>query len=78
MSKKDSKTGSAGGRLISLQQASDYCGGVSTWTLRRWCTQRKLDSVKLGGRLLIPEAALAALIERGYRKANCPDEIRLA
>ena len=67
----------ATGRMLSLEQAAEMCG-LSPWTLRRWALRRRIDSVKLGGRRLIPERSLAEFIQRCYVKADAPHDLRSA
>jgi len=43
--------------------------GVSRWTWRRWAYDRKIASVKLGKRLLIPVSEIRRVVEEGLRPA---------
>jgi len=43
---------------------------ISRWMLYQLIHTRQLTSIKLGRRRLIPEAAIAALIERMLREAD--------
>ncbi len=53
-------------RLLRIPQAVEYLDNVvKVGTLRAWVFQGKLDSVRIGGAVCIPVAALDALIERG-------------
>ena len=63
-------------RLLSLKDAAARLG-VSTWTVRRWALQGRIESAKLGGRRLIPERTIARMIEKAVQQANCCDELRL-
>lgn len=42
--------------------------GVSRWTWRRWAYRGKVESIKLGSRLLIPRAEIARLVAENTRK----------
>lgn len=63
------------GNLLTLRDASTRTG-LSDWTLRRWALEGRIDSVKLGGRRLIPEKVLSELIERNYEKASAPEALQ--
>ena len=41
--------------------------GVSRWTWRRWAYDGKVESVKLGKRLLIPRAEISRLVNENTR-----------
>jgi excisionase family DNA binding protein len=41
--------------------------GLSRWTWRRWAYNGKVESVKLGKRLLIPRAEIARLVAENTR-----------
>ena len=43
--------------------------GLKPPTIRAWANARRIASVKLGRRLLIPEDEVEKLIERNYRPA---------
>jgi excisionase family DNA binding protein len=63
-------------RLLTLRAASERLG-LSDWTLRKWALQGRIDSVRLGGRRLIPERVVNDLIARNLQKADCRPELRL-
>ena len=63
-------------RLLTLKEAAERLG-LSSWTLRRWCLQARIESVKLGGRRLIPESTIARMIEKSTQRADCCTELRL-
>jgi excisionase family DNA binding protein len=48
-------------RLISIKEAAQRLG-LSAITIYRWAESGKLPSVKLGGRRLIAEATIEALV----------------
>lgn len=55
---------------------ADYLGvaeaealtGVSRWTWRKWAYEGRIESVKLGTRLLIPSAEIARLVAANTRR----------
>jgi hypothetical protein len=56
------------GRLLTLQEAEQITGRkVATW--RKDIFLRKIDVVKIGRSVRIPEEVLEAIIEKGLRKA---------
>jgi excisionase family DNA binding protein len=48
-------------RLLSIEQAAEVLG-VSVWTLRKWISDGKIRSAKLGSRRLIPVSELRRFI----------------
>ena len=46
---------------------AEAVSGVSRWTWRRWAYDGKVESVKLGKRLLIPRAEIARLVDENTR-----------
>lgn len=56
-------------RLLTLPEAADRLG-ISHWTVRRWATSGRIDSVRLGRRRLIPEQAVEKLIINGLGETN--------
>jgi excisionase family DNA binding protein len=64
------------GRLLSLKQAAEQLG-LSAWTLGRWARQGRFQTVRLGGRRLVPECVISKLIEGNLRQADAPHELRL-
>ena len=49
--------------------------GVSRWTWRRWCYSRRIASVKVGKRLLIPTTELRRVLAEGLRPAAERDAV---
>jgi hypothetical protein len=43
---------------------------VSRWTWRRWAYGRKIASIKLGKRLLIPVSEIRRVVEEGLRPST--------
>jgi excisionase family DNA binding protein len=58
--------------LNSLKKAAKSLD-ISVWTLRRMAYQGKIASVKIGGKLQIPEQALEEIVQAGYRPRHVPD-----
>ena len=54
-------------QCLGLDEAASKLS-VSPLTLRRWARDKKIESVRLGRRLVFREAALEAFIEAGTRK----------
>jgi Helix-turn-helix domain len=52
--------------LLGLEDA-EASTGISRYTWRRWAYDRKVSSVKLGKRLLIPVSEIDRLIAEGMR-----------
>lgn len=48
-------------RLLSIEKAAEFLS-ISPWTIRKMITNRKIASVKLGSRRLIPMAEVRRLI----------------
>jgi excisionase family DNA binding protein len=55
-------------QFVSVREAEAKTG-VSRWTWRRWALDRKVGSVKLGKRLLIPVAEIDRLMHQNARHA---------
>jgi excisionase family DNA binding protein len=57
--------------LYSLREAAELTHvSLSTW--RGWVLRRKVDFVKLGGRVLIPQGSITKMLADGYSPARCP------
>lgn len=56
-------------KLISLDDAADRLG-LSVWTLRHWCSSRKIRSFKVGARRLVAVEDIDALIAANVREAD--------
>lgn len=57
-------------RLFRIPEASEYVGGaIKPATLRQWIWRRKIESVRIGGAVCIPQDALDRLIEQGTSPA---------
>jgi excisionase family DNA binding protein len=54
------------GRLMSLREVAEHLN-LSLSTVRRWTAQRRFQTVKLGGRVLVPECMLYDFIARSLR-----------
>jgi excisionase family DNA binding protein len=53
-------------KLFRIPQAVDYLGGaVKAATLRQWIWLRKIETVRIGRAVCIPQDALDRLIDRG-------------
>ena len=55
------------GRLFSMRQAADILG-IRYQTIRRWTTEGRIDSVKLGARRLIAESTLKRFVAEGWHQ----------
>jgi len=55
--------GSARGRMLTCAEAADRLG-LAVITIRLWVARRKIEHVKLGRSVRIPEAAIDALVAR--------------
>jgi excisionase family DNA binding protein len=55
--------------LISLQAAAARTS-TSVWTWRRWASDRRIQTIKLGRRRLVDEAVLDQLIQSGTLAAD--------
>ena len=44
--------------------------GLSPWTLRSWINNKKIDVVRLGRAVRIPEETVHRLVEQGFREAE--------
>src|SRR5262249_28394803 len=64
-----------GGQMAERELNAEYFGvadaetvtGVSRWTWRRWAYSGKVNSVKLGRRLLIPASEISRLVAENMR-----------
>jgi excisionase family DNA binding protein len=41
---------------------------VSIWTIRKWCVERRIASIRLGTRRLIRESEIQRVMKEGLRK----------
>jgi|GEM_PF-1374401 excisionase family DNA binding protein len=55
------------GKLFSMRQAADILG-LRYQTSRRWATEGRIDSVKLGARRLVAENTLKRLVAEGWQQ----------
>jgi excisionase family DNA binding protein len=55
-------------RLYSVEDAAQYLGGLSKYTIHAWLSSGKLRRTKVGARTMIRESDLQAFI------ASCNDE----
>ena len=49
-------------KLLDVNSAAERLG-VSPFTIRAWLRQRRLEYVKLGRRVLVPESAIRRFVE---------------
>ena len=57
-------------KLYRVPQAAEYLGGVVTISmLRNWVLRRKIETVRIGRAVCIPQDALDGLVERGTTPA---------
>jgi excisionase family DNA binding protein len=59
-------------KLVDVNGAAERLG-VSPFTIRAWLRQRRLEYVKLGRRVLVPEAALARFVDMNTLPAREED-----
>jgi excisionase family DNA binding protein len=53
-------------RLLRIPAAIDYLGGsIKPSTLRQWIWRRKIETIRIGTAVCIPQDALDRIIERG-------------
>jgi len=64
MTRKDSEV-----RLVGLREASERLG-LALWTLRKWASNRKIPTIKLGGKVLVDVRDLDRLVETHRRDAR--------
>ena len=50
-------------KLLDVHAAAERLG-VSPFTIRAWLRQRRLEHVKLGRRVLVPESAIRRFVEQ--------------
>jgi excisionase family DNA binding protein len=55
------------GRLFSMRQAAEILG-IRYQTIRRWTTEGRIDSVKLGARRLVAESTLKRFLAEGWEQ----------
>jgi excisionase family DNA binding protein len=55
------------GRLFSMRQAADILG-LRYQTIRRWTTEGRIDSIKIGARRLVAESTLKRLVAEGWQQ----------
>jgi excisionase family DNA binding protein len=56
-------------KLLTVPQAAERLS-LKASTIRRWILTRKIDVVRPGARAVrVPESAITAIIERGFRPA---------
>jgi len=59
----------AGGwKLLRIENAAEALD-VSHWTLRLWAKQRRLKTVRVGNRLMIPASEVARIARQGMPSA---------
>lgn len=47
--------------LLTAEQAAEYLN-ISLWTLRQWCSQRRIPCIKLGRAVRFDPVSLAAYV----------------
>jgi excisionase family DNA binding protein len=58
-------------RLLTVDEAPAYLDHVvKKATIRSWILKRKIDFIRLNGRIVIPSDALDAMLERGRVRAG--------
>jgi hypothetical protein len=58
-------------RLLKVDECPAYLDhAVTKATIRAWILKRKIDFVRLNGRIVIPASSLDAMIERGRVRAK--------
>ena len=57
--------------LIGIEAAAARMS-LSPWTLRRWISDRRITSVRIGTRRLIPDSEIARLINAGTEERDDP------
>ncbi len=50
------------GKLYSVEDAAEFLGGISKWTVHAWLAKGKLRRTKVGRRTMIRERDLEAFI----------------
>ena len=55
--------------LLSIERAAEVLG-VSTWTLRRYVSQKKIRPVRIGRRVLLEQQELQRIIDAGRDGAD--------
>ncbi|HTR26526.1 MAG TPA: helix-turn-helix domain-containing protein [Terriglobales bacterium] len=50
-------------KLLSVEDAAQLLGGISSWTVRRWLTLGRLTRVKVGSRTMVLEQELVAMAQ---------------
>ena len=58
-----------GEKLLKVSEAAQRLS-LSPWTLRGWIFRRKIDAVRLGSAVRIPEETIQRLIQEGFRPAD--------
>lgn len=57
-------------RLVNLETAAEWLGGLSVWTLRKWIQEGKIrDTCLIGSRRMIPISEVERLIQEGRAAA---------
>lgn len=57
-----------GEKLLKVSEAAQRLS-LSSWTVRGWIYRRKIDVVRLGAAVRIPEETVERLIQEGFRPA---------
>ena len=55
-------------KLLTLRETADLLG-ISLWTLYRWSSKRQIETVRLGGRVMVKPESLARMISENTRPA---------
>jgi len=59
------QTGQKADRLYSVEDAAQYLGGLSKYTIHAWLSSGNLQRTKVGARTMIRESQLQRVIEDG-------------
>lgn len=62
----EAKTGQPKDELHGLDKVAERFD-VSIWTIRKWCQEGRLSSIRLGARRLIRESEVQRVIAEGLR-----------
>jgi hypothetical protein len=54
-------------RAISIEEFTERLGLKSHWTVRRWCADSLVKSIKIGGRRMIPISELRRALDGGLQ-----------
>jgi excisionase family DNA binding protein len=52
-------------RVYSIETAAELLA-VSPWTIRKWISERRIDSAKIGSRRVIPASEIKRIISEAF------------